>query len=120
MMSFMDLPLLFWGYALETAEKLLNIVPSKSIPKTPHEMWYNKMPSYSHLKVWGSPAYVKRLVGDKLDARSILCKFVDYPKESAGYYFYDPSEQKVFVLRNATFLEKEFLLDKKGVDEVHN
>ena len=37
-----------------------------------------------------------------------------YPKESIGYYFYDPSEQKVFVSRNATFLEKKFLLDING------
>ena len=32
-----------------------------------------------------------------------------YPKETKGYYFYNPTEQKVFVLRHATFLEKEFL-----------
>ncbi|KAL0451266.1 UNVERIFIED_CONTAM: Retrovirus-related Pol polyprotein from transposon TNT 1-94 [Sesamum latifolium] len=49
MMSFMELPPSFWGYALETAAKLLNIAPSK---------------------------------------------FDGYPKETAGYYFYDPIEQK--------------------------
>ena len=32
-----------------------------------------------------------------------------YPKETWGYYFYNPSEQKVFVSKHATFLEKEFL-----------
>ena len=37
-----------------------------------------------------------------------------YPRNSIGYYFYYPSETKVFVSRNATFLEKEFLLDRKG------
>ncbi|KAL0286986.1 UNVERIFIED_CONTAM: hypothetical protein Sradi_7135100 [Sesamum radiatum] len=63
------------------------------------------------LKSVGSPAYVKRLVGDKLDSRSSLCRFVGYPKETAGYYFYHPSEQKVFVLRNAVFLEKGFPVD---------
>ncbi|KAL0440241.1 UNVERIFIED_CONTAM: hypothetical protein Slati_2507100 [Sesamum latifolium] len=31
MMSFTELPPSFWGYALETAAKLLNIVPSKSV-----------------------------------------------------------------------------------------
>ena len=53
-------------------------------------------------------------MGDKLDTRSNLCKFVGYPKESIGYYFYDPSEQKVFVSRNTTFLDREFLLDRNG------
>ncbi|KAL0411059.1 UNVERIFIED_CONTAM: Retrovirus-related Pol polyprotein from transposon RE2 [Sesamum latifolium] len=35
MMSFTELPPSFWGYALETAAKLLNRAPSKSIPQTP-------------------------------------------------------------------------------------
>ncbi|KAL0451444.1 UNVERIFIED_CONTAM: Retrovirus-related Pol polyprotein from transposon RE2 [Sesamum latifolium] len=65
----------------------------------------------------GSPAYVKRLVGDKLDSRSSLCRFIEYPKETAGYYFYDPTEQKVFVSRNAVFLEKGFPSDNRR-DEV--
>ena len=29
-----------------------------------------------------------------------------YPRETAGYYFYDPEDQKVFVSRNARFLEE--------------
>ncbi|KAL0439002.1 UNVERIFIED_CONTAM: hypothetical protein Slati_2383200 [Sesamum latifolium] len=94
MMSFTELPPSFWGYALETAAKLLNIAPSKSVPQTPYEMWHGKPASYKYLRVWGSPAYVKRLVGDKLDSKSSLCRFIGYPKETAGYYFYDPAEQK--------------------------
>ncbi|KAL0281726.1 UNVERIFIED_CONTAM: Retrovirus-related Pol polyprotein from transposon TNT 1-94 [Sesamum radiatum] len=97
--------------------KLLNISPSKSIPQTPYEIWHGKPASYKHLRVWGSPAYVKRLVGDKLDSRSSLCRFVGYPKETAGYYFYDPIEQKVFISRNAVFLEKGFPSDNQR-DEV--
>ncbi|KAL0409640.1 UNVERIFIED_CONTAM: Copia protein [Sesamum radiatum] len=61
--------------------------------------------------MWSSPAYVKRLVGDKLDSRSSLCRFIGYPKETAGYYFYDPAEQKIFVSKNAVFLEKGFPSD---------
>ncbi|KAL0400303.1 UNVERIFIED_CONTAM: Retrovirus-related Pol polyprotein from transposon TNT 1-94 [Sesamum radiatum] len=108
MMSFYGTAPSFWGHALETAVKLLNISPSKSIPQTPYEIWHGKPASYKYLRVWGSPAYFKRLVGDKLDSRSSLCRFVGYPKETVGYYFYDPTEQKVFVSRNAVFLEKSF------------
>ncbi|KAL0294898.1 UNVERIFIED_CONTAM: Transposon Ty2-GR1 Gag-Pol polyprotein [Sesamum radiatum] len=72
MMSFTELPPSFWGHALETAVKLLNISPSKSIPQTPYGIWHGKPASYKYLRVWGSPAYVKRLVGDKLDSRSSL------------------------------------------------
>jgi hypothetical protein len=38
MMSQVDLPLSFWGYALETAAFTLNRVPSKSVEKTPYEI----------------------------------------------------------------------------------
>ncbi|KAL0405428.1 UNVERIFIED_CONTAM: Retrovirus-related Pol polyprotein from transposon TNT 1-94 [Sesamum latifolium] len=76
-----------------------------------------KPTSYKYLRVWGSPAYVKRLVGDKLDLRSSLCRFIRYPKETAEYYFYDPAEQKIFISRNAVFLEKDFPLDSRH-DEV--
>ncbi|KAL0378366.1 UNVERIFIED_CONTAM: Retrovirus-related Pol polyprotein from transposon TNT 1-94 [Sesamum radiatum] len=117
MMSFTELPPSFWGYALETAAKLLNIAPSKSVPQTPYEIWYGKPASYKYLRVWGSSAYVKRLVGDKLDSRSSLCRFIGYPKETAGYYFYDPAEQKIFISRNAVFLEKNFPSDSRD-DEV--
>ena len=113
MMSLVDLPKSFWGYALETAVYALNRVPSKSVDVTPYEIWCNKKPILSHMKVWGCPAYVKRIMSDKLDAKSDKCLFVGYPKELQGYYFYHTLEQKVFVSRNAVFLEKEFLLKRK-------
>ena len=34
-----------------------------------------------------------------------------YPKESFGYYFYNPHEHKVIVTKHAIFLEDEFILD---------
>ncbi|KAL0434628.1 UNVERIFIED_CONTAM: hypothetical protein Sradi_0170700 [Sesamum radiatum] len=68
MMSFTELSPSFWGYTVETAIKLLNIEPSKSVPQTPYEIWYGKPASYKYLRVWDSLAYVKRLVGDKLDS----------------------------------------------------
>jgi hypothetical protein len=43
-MSQSDLPLSFWGYALETAAFTLNMVSSKSVVNTPYEMWTGKTP----------------------------------------------------------------------------
>jgi len=59
MMSQSDLPLSFWGYALQTAAFTLNRVPSKSVVKTPYEMWTSKCPSLTFLKIWGCEVYVK-------------------------------------------------------------
>ena len=38
MMSLINLPLSFWGYALETATFTLNRAPSKSVETTPYEL----------------------------------------------------------------------------------
>ena len=90
-MSHSDLSLSFWGYALETAAFTLNRSPSKAIEKTPYEMWTGKVPSMSFLKIWGCEAYVKCLLSDKLGPKYDKCFFVGYPKETKGYYFYNPS-----------------------------
>src|SRR3954468_6009073 len=90
MMSRTDLPLSFWGYCLEIAAFTLNRVPSKSVEKTPHEMWIGKKSSLSFLKIWGCESFVKRLQPDKLTAKSDKCIFVGYARETLGYYFYKP------------------------------
>ena len=59
MMSLTDLPLLFWGYALQTAAFTLNRAPSKSVEATHYELWFSKKPKLLFLKVWGYDAYVK-------------------------------------------------------------
>ena len=97
-MSQTDLPISFWGYALETAAFILNRVPSKSVEKTPYELWNRKCPNLSFLKIWGCDAYVKRQVSDKLAAKSDKCFFVGYLKEAKGYYFYNQSRRKCWLL----------------------
>ncbi|GKA45079.1 putative RNA-directed DNA polymerase, partial [Tanacetum coccineum] len=47
------LPISFWGYALETAAHILNLVPTKKLSKTRFEMWKGKRPSLGHIKIWG-------------------------------------------------------------------
>ena len=104
-----NLPKSFWGYALETAVYILKRVPSKSVEVTPYEIWTNKKPYLSYIKIRGCPAYVNRTISDKLEARSDKCLFVGYPKETRGYQFYNTLEQRLFVSKHVVFLEKEFL-----------
>ncbi|GJT98595.1 hypothetical protein Tco_1094113 [Tanacetum coccineum] len=79
MMNLTTLLLSFWDYALEIATSILNMVPTKNVDKTPYELWYGKVPNLSYLK------------------------------ETTGYYFYFPPENKIFVARYAEFLEKHLL-----------
>ncbi|GJZ12875.1 retrotransposon protein, putative, ty1-copia subclass [Tanacetum coccineum] len=122
MMSQTTLPKSFWDYALETAARILNMVPTKKVDKTPYEIWHGQAPKLSYLKVWGCEALVKHdtlTKPDKLDPRSFRCIFVGYPKETMGYSFYNPSENKVFVARNAEFFEND-LIDLKASGSVED
>ncbi|GJW25670.1 retrotransposon protein, putative, ty1-copia subclass [Tanacetum coccineum] len=71
MMNLITLPLSFWDYALESATRILNMVPTKKVDKTPYELWYGKVPNLSYLKVWGCEALVKRDTPDKLQQRYV-------------------------------------------------
>ncbi|GKA41152.1 retrotransposon protein, putative, ty1-copia subclass [Tanacetum coccineum] len=77
MMNLTTLPLSFWDYALESATRILNMVPTKK--------------------------------PDKLEQRSVKCIFIGYPKETMGYYFYFPPENKIVVARYAEFFEKRLI-----------
>jgi hypothetical protein len=52
-------------------------------------------------------------MSDNLTPKSDECFFVEYPRETKGYYFHNKVEGKMFVSRNGVFLEKEFF--SKGV-----
>ncbi|RVW17863.1 Retrovirus-related Pol polyprotein from transposon TNT 1-94 [Vitis vinifera] len=56
MLSNSSLPEFLWGKALRTATYILNQVPSKSVPKTPYEVWLGKKLSLHHFHVWGCKA----------------------------------------------------------------
>ncbi|GJT01759.1 zinc finger, CCHC-type containing protein [Tanacetum coccineum] len=51
MMSQTTLPKSFWDYTLETAARILNMVPTKKVDKTPYEIWHGQAPKLSYLKV---------------------------------------------------------------------
>ena len=118
MMSQSDLLISFWDYVLETVAFLLNRVPSKVVEKTPYEIWNGKTPSLSFVKIWGCEVYVKRQISDKLAPKLDKCLFVGYPKETKGYYFYNDSENKVFVARNGVFLEREHIFKETSGSKV--
>ncbi|KAJ9568535.1 hypothetical protein OSB04_004501 [Centaurea solstitialis] len=119
MMCHSTLPMSFWGHALETTAHILNRAPTKSVEKTPYELWKGKKPNMSFLRIWGCEVYVKRPTSEKLKPKSDKCFFVGYPRTTVGYYFYNPEENKVFVARNGKFLEEKFLSSgntRKDVD----
>ena len=112
MISYSTLPLSLWIEALKPAIHILNRVSSKSVPKTPYELWTERVPSLNHLRVWGSPAEAKVFnpnIG-KLDPKIVSCHFIDYPEKSKGFRFYCPDRHTKFVeMRHTVFLEDEMM-----------
>ncbi|XP_070029919.1 uncharacterized protein [Nicotiana sylvestris] len=84
MLSYSDLPSSCWGYALQKANYILNLVPSKSVHLTPVELWTGRKPSLRHIRVWGCPAHVLKGKADKLESRTEVCIFIGYPKGTKG------------------------------------
>ena len=113
MMSYSSFPLSFWGYALQTAVYILNVVPYKSIQHTPLELWSGRKPSLRHIRIWGCTTHVLKGKTGKLEPRTKVCLFVGYPKGTRGGLFYSPQDKKVFVSTNATFLENDYMANFK-------
>ncbi|GJX31767.1 retrotransposon protein, putative, ty1-copia subclass [Tanacetum coccineum] len=81
-------------YALESATRILNVVLTKK-------------------------ALVKRDMLDKLQQRSVKYIFIGYPKETMGYYFYFPPENKIVVARYFEFFEKNLItqeVSRRAID----
>nr|GEZ60125.1 retrovirus-related Pol polyprotein from transposon TNT 1-94 [Tanacetum cinerariifolium] len=109
MLKTKKMPNEFWAEAVDCAVYLLNRCPSKSSDnKTPQEAWNGLKPTVSHLRVFGSIAYVhvpsQRIL--KLDDRSEKHVFVGYDKQSKGYKLYNPVTRKVVVSRDVEFDEE--------------
>ena len=109
MMSYSTLPISFWGYTLKTATYILNLVPSKSIPNTPKELWSGHKPRMKYLHIWGCLAYMLKGKSDNLEAKTEVFMFSGYSKETKGYLFYNHKDNKVFVSTNAKFLEDDYM-----------
>nr|GEX85128.1 hypothetical protein [Tanacetum cinerariifolium] len=73
-----------FDYALESAARILNMVPTKKVDKTPYELWFGKVSNLSYLKVWGCEALVKRDTPDKLQQRSVKVYLYMIPKGNDG------------------------------------
>ena len=88
---------------------LSNRSPTRSVQeKTPQEAWSGRKPSISHLRVFGSIAYVH--VPDerreKLDDKSERFIFIGYDSSSKGYKQYNPNKKKTVVNWDVVFDEE--------------
>jgi hypothetical protein len=91
------IPNKYWAEAVHTTVYLLNRSPTKSVPTmTPEEAWSGKKPHVSHLKVFGSVAYV--WIPDekhsKLDSKCKKLMFTGYSDHHKAYRLIDIEADK--------------------------
>ena len=105
MMSYSSLPVSFWGYAIMTAVDILNVVPSKSIPKTPMELWNGCKLSLRHYRIWGCSTHVLKKKTEKLEPKTEVSLFIGYPKGTRGEYSIVRKKRKYSCRRMLLFLK---------------
>ena len=105
-----DLPNGYWGEAVRTAAYLRNRCPSRAIDgKSPEQVFSGKVPGLSHLKAFGSKAYV--FVPDarrrELDPKANEWIFVGYSEETKAYRLVNQSTKEIKLSRDVKFDERK-------------
>ncbi|GAU31479.1 hypothetical protein TSUD_386430 [Trifolium subterraneum] len=93
------LPKELWGEAVNTACYVLNRCPTKRLNNvTPEECWSGNKSNVSHLKVFGSIAYihVPDQLRSKLDDKSEVMVLVGY-HPTGGYRLYDHMHKSIVI-----------------------
>ena len=93
---------------------ILNQVPSKSVYKTPFELWSGRKPNLYHFRVWGCKAEVQIYNPKikKLDPKIINGYFVGYCIGSKGSRFFYPSHTtRIMESNRAVYFEDDFGFD---------
>ena len=96
----------YWAEAIATAAYLRNRTTTSALKEamTPYEMWYERKPDISHLKVFGCVAYAHIPDSErrKLDKKAEKLRFVGYCKNSKGYRLLDEKTHKILKRRDVT------------------
>lgn len=97
----------YWAEAINTANDLQNILPTRAVKKTPFEYWNRRKPKVDHLQIFGSRAYVHipKEKRRKLEVKAIPLTFVGYSMESKAYRFVDQATDKITISRDVKFVD---------------
>ena len=108
MLKDMNVAKFLWPEAVHTANYLINRSPTTAIKdnKTPYEMWFGRRPNMSHIRVFGSRAFVhmrKEQRNSKLSDRATERILVGY--SDTGYRLWGPHQPRSVISHDVKFNE---------------
>nr|GEV95486.1 retrotransposon protein, putative, Ty1-copia subclass [Tanacetum cinerariifolium] len=97
MMNLTTLPLSFWDYALESATRILNMVTTKKVDKTPYELWYAEFfeKKFITQEVSGRAVDLEEIQDEDASPSEITSKI---PMEVEGF---EPPQEEVIPIRRS-------------------
>jgi hypothetical protein len=83
----------------------LNRVSNSTSEVTPYQSWHGTKLDVSHLRIFGSIAFihVPKAERRKLDSKSLKCFFVGYSLSQKAYRFWDVIGRKIKISRDVIF-----------------
>ncbi|KHJ44492.1 integrase core domain protein [Trichuris suis] len=104
-----NIPTSFWGEEMLAAAYLQNRLPSRSVSRTPKELWDGKKPDVSHIRIFGSKSLtlVPKQLHKKWDDKAEEGVLVGYGETSKGYRVLDVASNKVRISRVVKFIEPQ-------------
>jgi hypothetical protein len=103
-----DLPMCLWAEAAMEAIYVQNRLSHSALGlKTPEEMFTEKKPEVSHLKIFGYPLFIHipKEKRNKLDPSGNNGIFVGYCEVSKAFRIYIPGQHHIEISRDVTFDE---------------
>lgn len=110
MMFEKEIPLKFWGEAVNTAIYLQNRCPTSAVEeKTPFEVFSGRKPGIKHLRIFGCICYshVPAALRQKFDSKAEKGVFMGYGSCEKGYRVYILESKKVVLSRSVVFAENQ-------------
>lgn len=102
-----NLPNIYWGEAVITANYLQNRLPTTATGETPYGRWYSRKPDLKNIHIFGSRAYIQ--VPDqhrrKLNNKAEELLFVGYSEDTKAYRFLNKETNKIKISRDVIFLD---------------
>jgi transposase InsO family protein len=106
-----------WHEAVRAAVHIKNRLPHAAIDpsSTPYELWKERRPDVSHLRVWGCTAYALKPAHmlNKLDVKTKTCILVGFGHDEGqrAYRLFDRESRQIIISRNVIFDENSFITE---------